>query len=39
MTTSGGGMPASDDKALIDKARFWSSKARELFLPFMSIKK
>ena len=31
MTTSGGGMLASHDKALIDKARFWSQQAREPF--------
>lgn len=31
MTTSGGGMLASEDKALIDKARFWSQQAREDF--------
>jgi dTDP-4-amino-4,6-dideoxygalactose transaminase len=31
MTTSGGGMLASEDKALIDKARFWSQQAREPF--------
>jgi dTDP-4-amino-4,6-dideoxygalactose transaminase len=31
MTTSGGGMLASEDKALIDKARFWSQQARESF--------
>ncbi|NDY74562.1 aminotransferase DegT [Desulfobacter hydrogenophilus] len=29
MTTSGGGMLASDDKALIDRARFLSQQARE----------
>jgi dTDP-4-amino-4,6-dideoxygalactose transaminase len=29
MTTSGGGMPASDDKALIDRARFLSQQARD----------
>lgn len=31
MTTSGGGMLASDDQDLIDKARFWSQQAREPF--------
>jgi len=31
MTTSGGGMLASEDKALIDKARFRSQQAREPF--------
>jgi dTDP-4-amino-4,6-dideoxygalactose transaminase len=31
MTTSGGGMLASEDKTLIDKARFWSQQARESF--------
>jgi len=31
MTTSGGGMLASHDKELIDKARFWSQQAREPF--------
>lgn len=31
MTTSGGGMLASGDKELIDKARFWSQQAREPF--------
>jgi len=31
MTTSGGGMLASDDKALIDRARFLSQQAREPF--------
>jgi dTDP-4-amino-4,6-dideoxygalactose transaminase len=31
MTTSGGGMLASDDKDLIEKARFWSQQAREPF--------
>ena len=29
VTTAGGGMLASDDKALIDKARFWSQQARD----------
>jgi dTDP-4-amino-4,6-dideoxygalactose transaminase len=29
MTSSGGGMPASDDKALIDRARFLSQQARD----------
>lgn len=29
ITTSGGGMLASKDKAWIDKARFWSTQARE----------
>ncbi|MCA1788115.1 MAG: DegT/DnrJ/EryC1/StrS family aminotransferase, partial [Desulfobacteraceae bacterium] len=31
MTTSGGGMLASDDKALIDRARFLSQQARDPF--------
>ena len=31
MTTSGGGMLASSDKALIDRARFLSQQAREAF--------
>jgi dTDP-4-amino-4,6-dideoxygalactose transaminase len=31
MTTSGGGMLASDDKSLIEKARFWSQQARDPF--------
>lgn len=31
MTTSGGGMLASEDRAFIDKARFWSQQAREAF--------
>jgi dTDP-4-amino-4,6-dideoxygalactose transaminase len=31
MTTSGGGMLASDDRNLIEKARFWSQQAREPF--------
>jgi dTDP-4-amino-4,6-dideoxygalactose transaminase/predicted nucleic acid-binding protein len=31
MTTSGGGMLASDDGELIEKARFWSQQAREPF--------
>ncbi|MDX9787077.1 MAG: aminotransferase class I/II-fold pyridoxal phosphate-dependent enzyme [Desulfobacterales bacterium] len=31
ITTSGGGMLASDDAALIDKARFWSQQARDPF--------
>ena len=31
MTTSGGGMLASDDGNLIEKARFWSQQAREPF--------
>ncbi len=31
ITTSGGGMLASDDREIIDKARFWSQQARELF--------
>ncbi len=31
MTTSGGGMLASDDRELIEKARFWSQQAREPF--------
>jgi dTDP-4-amino-4,6-dideoxygalactose transaminase len=30
ITTSGGGMLASDDKAMIDQARFWSQQARDL---------
>lgn len=29
MTTSGGGMLVSDDKQLIEKARFWSAQSRE----------
>jgi len=29
ITTSGGGMLLSDDKAAIDKARFWSTQARD----------
>lgn len=29
ITTSGGGMLMSDNKALIDKARFWSTQARD----------
>ncbi|MBU0729373.1 MAG: aminotransferase class I/II-fold pyridoxal phosphate-dependent enzyme [Proteobacteria bacterium] len=29
ITTSGGGMLVSDDKALIDKARFWATQARD----------
>jgi len=29
ITTSGGGMIVSDDKALIDKVRFWSTQARD----------
>ncbi len=31
ITTSGGGMLASDDKDLIEKARFWSQQARDPF--------
>ncbi len=31
ITTSGGGMLASDDREIIDKARFWSQQAREPF--------
>ena len=31
MTTSGGGMLASDDGELVEKARFWSQQAREPF--------
>ncbi|MFH0725712.1 MAG: aminotransferase class I/II-fold pyridoxal phosphate-dependent enzyme [Pseudomonadota bacterium] len=31
ITTSGGGMLASDDGALIEKARFWSQQARDPF--------
>jgi len=31
MTTSGGGMLASDDRDLVEKARFWSQQAREPF--------
>jgi len=34
MTTSGGGMLASDDRDLIEKARFWSQQAREPFVHF-----
>ena len=29
ITTSGGGMLVSDDKALIDKVRFWATQARD----------
>ncbi|TAH67245.1 MAG: aminotransferase class I/II-fold pyridoxal phosphate-dependent enzyme [Anaerolineaceae bacterium] len=29
ITTSGGGMLVSEDKAMIDKARFWATQARE----------
>ncbi|MFH0730647.1 MAG: aminotransferase class I/II-fold pyridoxal phosphate-dependent enzyme [Pseudomonadota bacterium] len=31
ITTSGGGMLASDDKSLVEKARFWSQQARDAF--------
>ncbi len=31
ITTSGGGMLASDDRALIEKARFWSQQAKDPF--------
>lgn len=31
MTTSGGGMLASDDEALVKKAKFWAEQAREPF--------
>ena len=31
ITTSGGGMLASDDKEMIEKARFWSQQARDPF--------
>ena len=31
ITTSGGGMLASDDREIINKARFWSQQAREPF--------
>lgn len=31
ITTSGGGMLASDDAALVEKARFWSQQAKEPF--------
>lgn len=31
MTTSGGGMFVSNDKALVDKVRFWSTQSREPF--------
>jgi dTDP-4-amino-4,6-dideoxygalactose transaminase len=34
MTTSGGGMLASDDGALIEKAQFWSQQAREPFVHY-----
>ncbi len=34
MTTSGGGMLASDDGELIEKARFWSQQAREPFIHY-----
>ncbi|MCX5880310.1 MAG: DegT/DnrJ/EryC1/StrS family aminotransferase [Deltaproteobacteria bacterium] len=34
MTTSGGGMLASDDGELIEKARFWSQQAREPFVHY-----
>jgi dTDP-4-amino-4,6-dideoxygalactose transaminase len=34
MTTSGGGMLASDDGDLIEKARFWSQQAREPFIHY-----
>lgn len=29
ITTSGGGMMVSDDQALVDKARFWSTQSRD----------
>lgn len=29
ITTSGGGMLVSDDRALVDKARFWSTQSRD----------
>jgi pyridoxal phosphate-dependent aminotransferase EpsN len=29
ITTSGGGMLVSDDKALVDKARFWATQSRD----------
>ncbi|MGB8022078.1 MAG: aminotransferase class I/II-fold pyridoxal phosphate-dependent enzyme [Candidatus Nanopelagicales bacterium] len=31
MTTSGGGMLVSDDRDLVEKARFWSTQSREPF--------
>ena len=34
MTTSGGGMLASDDRDMIEKARFWSQQAREPFIHY-----
>lgn len=34
MTTSGGGMLASDDGELIEKAQFWSQQAREPFIHY-----
>jgi dTDP-4-amino-4,6-dideoxygalactose transaminase len=34
MTTSGGGMLASDDPDLVEKARFWSQQAREPFVHY-----
>ena len=34
ITTSGGGMLASDDREIIAKAHFWSQQARELFVHY-----
>jgi dTDP-4-amino-4,6-dideoxygalactose transaminase len=34
LTTSGGGMLASDDRDLVEKARFWSQQAREPFVHY-----
>ena len=39
MTTSGGGMLASDDRDLIEKARFWSQQAREPCVHYEHLKK
>jgi dTDP-4-amino-4,6-dideoxygalactose transaminase len=34
ITTSGGGMMLSDDKEVVDKARFWATQSREAFLHY-----
>ena len=34
ITTSGGGMLTSDDRVLIEKARFWSQQARDPFVHY-----
>ena len=34
MTTSGGGMLASDDQEMIEKAKFWAQQAREPFIHY-----